>query len=181
MTSPQIVAALIATVLVFWAVGAYNRLVNLRNRIAQAFAPLDAQTQLRHALLARWLLSMPLFVDHAPQAADAVRAAGAQLQSACDALRNRPSAARPATSLRLAEETLAAARARFNAELPARPELLAGVEAAVLADELAAADSTLGFARAQFNDATRAYNDALHQFPTGVVAGLFGFRAAGTL
>lgn len=181
MTSTQIGCGLLAALLMFWGVGAYNRLVSLRNRIASAFAPLDAQIQLRHALLARWLEAQPVFVEHAPQAAAAVQAASAQLQVACDALRSRPGAARPAVSLRLADEALAAMRTRFIAELPARPELLAGVEAAVLADELAAADSTLGFARQQFNQSTAAYNDALHQFPTGLVAGLFGFRDAGTV
>ena len=49
------------------------------------------------------------------------------------------------------------------------------------AEELAAADSTLLFARRQFNEATQRYNEALHQFPTWVIAGLFGFRGAGTL
>jgi len=181
MTSSQIATALVLAVLVFWAVGAYNRLITLRGRIAQAFAPVDAQLQLRHELLLRWLQSMPVFVEDAPQAADAVRAASVQLQAACDALRARPGAARAAVSLRLADETLAAARLRFMAELPARPELLAGVEGAVLADELAAADSTLAFARQQFNEASRVYTEAVHQFPTGLIAGLFGFRGAGTL
>ena len=51
----------------------------------------------------------------------------------------------------------------------------------MLGEELAAADSTLGFARRQFNEATQNYNDALDQFPTWVIAGLFRFRGAGTL
>ena len=84
-------------------------------------------------------------------------------------------------SLRLAEETLGEARNRLLASLPARPEMMAGVEVSLLNDELAAADSTLGFARRQFNEATQSYNDALDQFPTWVIAGLFGFRGAGTL
>ena len=181
MSPSQITLLAILAVLMFWSVGAYNRLVTLRNRIAESFGPVDAQVRQRHTLLTRWLAAMPLFVEQAPQAAAAVEAAAAQLLLMCDALRARPSAARPAVSLRLAEETLTAARARFSAELPARPELLAGLEGAVLAEELAAADSTLGFARQQFNDATRAYNAAIHQFPTGLIAGTFRFHEAGTL
>ena len=129
----QIAAWLVAALLVFWCVGAYNRLVSLRNRIANAFAPVDAQLQLRHALLARWLQALPMFVEHAPQAADAVQAASAQLQVACDALRSRPSTTRPAVSLRVADETLAAARSRFTAELPARPQMLAAATNRVMA------------------------------------------------
>jgi len=181
MTSTEIAGWAVAAVLVFWAVGAYNRLVSLRNDISRAFAPVDAQISHRHGLLQQWMEALRPLLDHTPPSMDAVVAACGQLQAACEVVRSRPSAARPMASLRLAEETLADARTRLAAELPARPTLLAGAGVSLLADELAAADSTLGFARRQFNEATQTYNDALDQFPTWVVAGLFGFRGAGTL
>jgi LemA protein len=181
MTSSQIAAWVVAAVLLFWAVGAYNRLVSLRNEISRAFAPVDTQMRHRTTLLRQWVESLRPFVEDAPQPLDAVLAACGQLQTACDVVRMRPSASRPMASLRVAEETLAAARTRLAAELPARPELLAGVGAAVLAEELAAADSTLAFARRQFNDTIQTYNDALDQFPTWLIAGMFRFRGAGTL
>ena len=46
---------------------------------------------------------------------------------------------------------------------------------------LAAVDASLGFARHQYNDAAQIYNDAVAQFPTWIIAGVFGFRAAGAL
>ncbi|HMC14238.1 MAG TPA: LemA family protein [Albitalea sp.] len=181
MTSSQIAGWTAAAVLLFWAVGAYNRLVTLRNEISRAFAPVDTQMRHRHTLLQQWVESLRPFVDHAPQQLDAVLAACGQLQTACDVVRARPSASRPMASLRVAEETLAAARTRLAAELPARPEVLAGVGAVVLTEELAAADSMLAFARRHFNETIQAYNDALDQFPTWVIAGMFRFRGAGTL
>jgi LemA protein len=181
MTSAQIVGWAIAAVLVFWAVGAYNRLVSLRNDISKAFVPVDAQIRQRHMLLEQWVEALRPLLEHHPQAMDAVLAACNQLQAACDVVRARPSAARPMASLRLAEETLAEARARLKNELPAKPEMLAGLGMAVFGEELSAADSTLGFARRQFNEATQNYNDALDQFPTWLIAGLFRFRNAGTL
>ena len=39
----------------------------------------------------------------------------------------------------------------------------------------------MGFARQLFNDAVRGYNDAVRQFPTRLLSGLFGFGSAGTL
>jgi LemA protein len=181
MTTPHIVAWAVAAVLVFWLVGAYNRLVNLRNAISRAFVPVDTQVRQRQVLIEQWVQALQPLLEHDRQALDAVLAACGQLQAACDVVRARPSAARPMSSLRLAEETLAEARARLKAALPARPEMLAGLGVAVLAEELVAADGTLGFARRQFNEATQNYNDALGQFPTWVVAGLFRFRGAGTL
>jgi LemA protein len=181
MTSAQIAGWAVTAVLLFWAVGAYNRLVSLRNDISRAFAPVEAQLIQRRRLLERWVEALRPLLEHDPQTPDAVLAACNQLQTACDVVRSRPSAARPMASLRLAEETLGEARNRLKSSLPARPEMMAGVEVSLLNDELAAADSTLGFARRQFNEATQSYNDALDQFPTWVIAGLFGFRGAGTL
>ena len=180
-SSTQIACWAVVAVLVFWAVGAYNRLVSLRNDISRAFVPVDAQIRQRHLLLEQWVESLRPLREHDTQTLDAVLAACGQLQAACDVVRSRPSAARPMASLRLAEETLADARNRLKGELPAKPEMLAGVNFAVLGDELAAADGTLVFARRQFNEATQGYNDAMDQFPTWVIAGLFGFRGAGTL
>jgi hypothetical protein len=52
---------------------------------------------------------------------------------------------------------------------------------ALIQEELANADAALGFARQQFNSAAQDYNDAVLQFPTWVIAGLFRFRVAGVL
>jgi LemA protein len=180
MSSAQIAAWAVAAILLFWAVGAYNRLVSLRNDISRAFVPVDAQIRERHRLIEQWVEALrPSLQD--VKVLDGVIAASGQLQAACDVVRSRPSAARPMASLRMAEETLDEARERVRSELPSRPEQLARLGVAELAEELASADNTLGFARRQFNEATQHYNEALDQFPTWVIAGMFGFRGAGTL
>lgn len=181
MNSTQIATLVGCAVLMFWAVGAYNRLIALRNDITKAFAPVDAQVQHRHALLLQWVEGLRAMLDQAPQLQDAVRSACSQVQTACDGLRARPGARSAATSLRLAEEALSAARTRLQAELPARQERLTGLTIEADIEQLAAADNTLAFARAQFNAATQTYNDAIRQIPTRLVASVFGFQAAGTL
>ncbi|MFM9917473.1 MAG: LemA family protein [Rhizobacter sp.] len=181
MNNSQIATLVGCAVLMFWAVGAYNRLVALRNDITKAFAPVDAQLQHRHALLLQWAEGLRELLDQAPALHDAVLAACGQLQSSCDSLRAKPSARSAATHVRLAEETLSSTRARLQAELPARQERLSGLEIEVNSDQLAAADNTLAFARAQFNVAAQTYNDAIRQIPTRLVASIFGFQTAGTL
>lgn len=181
MSSAQFWMWGVAAALLFWAVGAHNRLVRLRNDLARAFAPVEAQIQHRRALLQQWLDALHPLIEHSARSLEALQAACGQLQVACEAVHVRPSAARSVASLRLAEETLAEARKRLHTELPAKPELLAGLAVVVLDEELAAADSALGFARRQFNEAAQIYNDALDQFPTWIIAGLFRFRSAGIL
>ena len=79
------------------------------------------------------------------------------------------------TSLRLADEILAEARAR----LPVQSS--PGSDLASLNTALQASDATLAFARGQFADAVIEYNRAVKQFPTLLLVGMFGFRSAATL
>lgn len=171
MSSQTLVAMIVAAVLLFWAVGAYNRLVNLRGELLRCFAPVDEQFRARHVLLLRWADAPPGDGEHDDALARvALRAACTQAEAACSHARPRPADAQALTSLRLAEEILTQARTRLST---------AGDE--TLAAALNDGDTTLAFARRQFNEAADNYNRAVSQFPTWVIAGLFGFRRAGTL
>ena len=52
MSAQQIALIAAAALLVFWSLGAYNRLVALRNRIGAAFVPVDDALRRRAAALA---------------------------------------------------------------------------------------------------------------------------------
>ena len=175
MTPGQIAGALCAAVLLFWAVGAYNRLVRLRGAIVRAFAPVDEQFRQRHALLLQLLDALAAVLVNAAPRLDALRAACGQLDTACATARQRPGAAGAITSLRLADAILDEARARLP--VPSAP----GSELAGLAAQLQASDATLAFARRQFDAAVIEYNRAVRQFPTVLLVGLFGFRGSATL
>lgn len=51
MTTVQIVSVIVLAILIFWGVGAYNRLVRLRNVIANSFAQIDVQLKRRYDLI----------------------------------------------------------------------------------------------------------------------------------
>jgi len=179
MDSTEIAIGAMAAVLLFWTVGAYNRLVQLRNGVVRAFQPVDAQFKLRHALLQSLCeaLATPLG-EREPQLLEALRAACMQADSAHARARAQPGSAKVIASLRMAEDILAETRARVAATGAA------GADEAALAElttQLAAGDATLGFARRQFNDAVDGYNHAVRQFPTWLIAGLFSFRTAAAL
>ena len=175
MSSTDIVIWGVAAALVFWLVGAYNRLVRLRAKIVRTFAPVHTQLLQRQTLLQEQLDALTPSLTQATPRLDAVRAASQQCDAACDHARVRPGAAGAIASLRLAEEILRDARARLPGEAATH------ADQAVLNTRLAAADTTLAFARTLFNDAVVEYNTAVAQFPTVLIVGLFGFRAAGTL
>jgi LemA protein len=175
MTNPEIVCVVVAAALVFWAVGAYNRLVQLRGTLVRLFAPVDEQFVQRQALLMQLLDALGAVLQNAAPRLDALRAACLQTEAACAHAKQRPGAVGAITSLRLADDILTEARARLPVQ--STP----GSELAALNAQLGASDATLAFARRQFNAAVSEYNHAVKQFPTVLLVGLFGFRTAGTL
>lgn len=181
MFSSHIAAVLLIAVLVFWMVGAYNRLVSLRGNVSRRFQPVDEQVMHRHAVLIRWVDALRPRFEPAVQPLEAVRAACAQVQAALEALRRHPAAERHANTLRVAEETLSQARARVQHDVQQKDDATSNASLQALQDELASADTTLGFACRHFNEACALYNAARRQFPTWMVASLFGFGGAGSL
>ena len=175
MSSLQISLLVAVAVLAFWAVGAYNRLMGLRNAILSGFGPVELQLKARHALLQRKIDALgPALPEHAESLA-ALRAASAQAQAAGAHARTRPGAAGAVNSLRLAESILQNAHRRLPVPDAADAEMDA------LSGQLAAVETALQFARGRFNDAVMEYNGAVQQFPTSLLAGRFGFRPAGVL
>ena len=182
MTAGQITALAVAAVLAFWMVGAYNRLVALRSAIGAAWAQVDEQLQRRRAVLDTLVQALRPSLDEAPTALDALQGALLQVQAAADAVRARPVAARPVTVLVTAEQVLANALARTLALLEHHPQLRDETpEVAQGRQALQDLEPRLAFARQLFNDAAQAYNEAARQFPTRLLARLFGFGPAGRL
>ena len=175
MTTTQITAGTLSAVLVFWMVGAYNRMVNLRNALVARFASVDELSRQRHALLDKQVEQLAAALASAGPRLDALRAACRQADAAREHARARPGAAGAVTSLRVAEEILADARSRLPVQT------VAGAELPDINAKLADGDTTLAFARREFNAAVAAYNAAVRQFPTALVAWLFGFRPGATL
>ena len=79
MSNSEIAVWAGAAALLFWGVGAYNRLVRLRGDLVQRFAPVDAQFKQRHAMLMQQLDALAPVLANASALAsprlDALRAA----------------------------------------------------------------------------------------------------------
>ncbi len=166
---------IVVAVGVFWTVGAYNRLVSLRNALVRSFDPVDLQFKTRYALLGQQIDAIGAVLSNAAERLETLRAACQQTDMARAHARTHPGAPGAITSLRLADDILTEARARLPVQA------VGGVDMSTLNAELGAADTALAFARRQFNDAVLAYNHAIRQVPTRLIAAIFGFAPAGTL
>lgn len=178
MNTTQIVTIAVIALIVFWGVGAYNRLVKLRNEITNAFAQIDVQLKRRHDLIPNLVEVARKYLEHERETLERVTAARAQVVAATDLVRGQPNQAGPIKSLNLAEGVLSSAMGRFQAIVEAYPELKADESLRDLSEELTHTENKVAFSRQLFNDATLDYNNAAQQFPANIVAGAFGFKEA---
>jgi LemA protein len=181
VSTTSIVSWIVLAVLLFWGVGAYNRLVRLRNVIGNSFAQIDVQLKRRYDLIPNLVEVARKYAAHERETLEAVTAARNQAKAAADAARARPGAAGAVTSLAMAEQVLGGAMTKLMALVEAYPELKADQTLRELAEELTSTENKVAFSRQLFNDATLDYNNAAQQFPTSLMASMFGFREAAML
>ncbi len=176
MSVLQWVLLLAALVVFFWAVGAYNRLVRLRNGIANAFGQIDVQLKRRHDPIPNLVEVARKYLEHESQTLEAVIAARNQARSAEQAASGAPLYPALISTLSGAEQMLGGALGRLMAVVEDYPELKADHNMRELSEELSSTENRIGFARQAYNDQANDYNDAAQQFPTLIVARLFNFQ-----
>ena len=178
MNSSIITLLIIGALLLFWAVGAYNRLVRLRNEIGNAFAQIDVQLKRRHDLIPNLVEVSRKYMEHERETLERVTAARAQVIAATDLVKSKPHQAGPILSLGMAEGVLSSAMGRFNAVMESYPELKADQRMKDLSEELTHTENKVAFARQAYNDAVTQYNTRRELFPDVVLAGMLGFTEA---
>ena len=161
-----------------WAIAAYNRLVQLRNRIANAFGQIDVQLKRRHDLVPNLVEVARGYLQHEAATLQAVIAARSQAQGAASAARAAPTSAGALGALAVAEGALGGSLGRLMVVAEAYPELKADATMQLLSEELTSTENRIGFARQAFNDQALEFNNEAMQFPALIVARLLGFAPA---
>ena len=172
---------LLAAIVLCWVVGAYNRLVALRNAIVAAWSQINLALKRRGAVVLPLAAALrePLAAEQG--ALDAFLNAHGQAVQAASALGAKPVAVATAADWVRAESLLAAASSRLLALVGQQPELPAAPDVAPLLATWSQAQSQLAFARRLFDDAAVAYNEAARAPPTRWLLRLFGFGPVGLL
>lgn len=162
-------------VVFFWAVGAYNRLVRLKNQIANAFGQIDVQLKRRYDLIPNLVEVARRYLAHEAQTLEAVIAARNQARTAEQTAAGNPLNASALSALTGAEQLLGGALGKLFAVVEDYPELKADQNMRELSEELTTTENRVGFARQAYNDHVLEFNNAAAQFPALIIARLFGF------
>lgn len=180
MTSFLIFLAIIIA-LIAYAVAIYNNLVNLRNRVKNAFAQIDVQLTRRYDLIPNLVEAVKGYMKHERETLDAVIRARNSAVSTLDAAKADPANADAIRKLGEAEGTLGNALGRLFALSEAYPDLKANQNMMHFQEELASTENKVAFARQAFNDAVMTYNNAVQNVPNNIIAGMFSFEASSFL
>ena len=181
MSPSNLIFIALLAMLIFWAVGAYNRLIRLKNTIANAFGQIDVQLKRRYDLIPNLVEAAKKYLQHEQATLEAVMAARNQARAASDVVRSRPANALAVTTLSTAEQALGGSLGRLFAVAEAYPELKADQTIRELSEELTSTENKVAFARQAFNDAVFDYNNAQGQFPAVLVARVFSFAPSAML
>ena len=180
MTSFLVFLAIIVAVIAY-GIAIYNNLVNLRNRVKNAFAQIDVQLTRRYDLIPNLVEAVKGYIKHERETLEAVIKARNAAVSSLDAAKADPSNAEAIKKLGAAEGLLGGALGRLFALSEAYPDLKANQNMMQFQEELASTENKVAFARQAFNDAVLSYNNAAQNFPNNTVAGMFRFETASFL
>ncbi|MEY2407911.1 MAG: LemA protein [Verrucomicrobiota bacterium] len=164
-------------VLVF-IMGAYNKLVALRNRFKNAYAQIDVQLKRRYDLIPNLVETAKGYLQHERGTLEAVITARNAASSASNRAAANPGDPAAMKELMAAEGTLSGSLGRLFALSEAYPDLKANVTMNGLMEELTSTENKVSFARQAYNDSVMSYNTARESFPSNIIAGMFHFDPA---
>ncbi len=156
----------VVLVLAVFVIGIYNRLVRFRIHCDNGWAQVDVQLKRRYDLIPNLVETVKGYAGHERETLEGVIAA-----------RNRAVDASGVKQQAEAENMLTQALGRLFALSEAYPDLKANQNFAGLQEELSSTENKIGFSRQHYNDCVAQYDGARQQFPSNLVAGMFGFEA----
>ena len=167
-----IVLLVVLALLVFWLIGAYNKLIGLKNQVANAWKQIDVQLKRRHHLIPNLVNTVKGAMQFERETLEAVVAARNQ------AIKVQQAPGAHVGQTAAAEAQLSGALGRLLAVVQAYPDLKATGNVAQLQEELTSTENKIAFSRQHYNDTATEYNTKQQQFPTNMVAGMAGASPA---
>ena len=156
-----ILLLVIIAAVAFWVLGAYNRLIALKNQVLNAWKQIDVQLKRRHDLIPNLVNTVKGSMDFERSTLEAVISA-----------RNKAVGASGVRATAQAEGELTQALGRLFALTENYPDLKSNQNVLQLQEELTSTENKIGFSRQHYNDVATQYNTTQMQFPTSLVAGM---------
>ena len=155
----------VAVLLILFLIMGYNKLVRLRNQVEGAWSQIDVQFRRRYDLIPNLVETVKGYAAHERETLEAVTAARQQAMDA-EGTENQAQA----------ENMLTQTLRSLFAVAEAYPDLKANQNFLALQEELTGTEGRIAFSRQFYNERVLVYDNALEQFPSNLIAGMFNFK-----
>ena len=143
----------------------YNKLVGLRNRVKNSYAQIDVQLKRRNDLIPNLVETVKGYASHEKGVLEEVTKARTGVMNASTI-----------EETSAADNQLTGALKTLFAVAENYPELKANSNFQQLQSELTDTEDKIAYSRQFYNDVVLKYNNACQQFPSNILAGMFGFN-----
>ena len=157
-----IIGALVIAIL--WVVGLFNRLIRLKNEVANSWAQIDVQLKRRFDLIPNLVETVKGYAKHERELFEKITQARAAVMVA----KSIPGKAAASNQLSSTLKSLFAVAENY-------PDLKANQNFLQLQEELTGTENKISYARQHFNDIVMLFNNRIQVFPNNVLAGMLGF------
>ena len=171
MDTPVIIIVIVIgllLLLVFYAIGVYNKLVNARNKVDNQFSQIDVQLKRRNDLIPNLVETVKGYTKHEEGTLTKVIEA-----------RNKAVNANGVNAKIEAEGELSGALTKLFALTEAYPELKANDNFMSLQNDLKDTEDKITYARQFYNDSAMMFNNLVEMFPSNIIASIFRFKKYG--
>lgn len=165
MSSIWILVGVVAVLLLLWVIGIFNKLIVIKNRVANAWSDITVQLKRRYDLIPNLIATVKGYATHESSVFETVTSlrANAMNQTTVEGKAE-------------AENQLSGALKSLFAVSENYPELKASEQFLNLQKQLSSLEDDISSARKYYNATAREMNDATQVFPTNIVAGMFAFK-----
>ena len=163
-----IIVLVVVGVIVLWAIGVFNGLVKLRNRVREAWSDIDVQLKRRYDLIPNLIETVKGYAAHEEGVFTKVTEARNMAMKAEEA--------GDVAGAGRAENMLTGALKSLFAVSEAYPDLKANQNFIDLQAQLRETEDKIQASRRFYNGNVRDYNTKQEVFPANMIAGMFGFK-----
>lgn len=158
---------IIIILIVLWVIGAYNKLVQSKMKVDNAFSQIDVQLQRRFDLIPNLVECVKGYMEHESDVLTKVTE-----------LRTSWASASTVSEKAELDNQLSGALKTIMAVSENYPDLKANQNFSEMQEELKNTENKISFSRQFYNDTVTKYNTDLMVFPTNIVASIFKFTSA---
>jgi LemA protein len=160
-----IIVCSVLAIVVLWFIVAYNNLIRQKNMLHESLSGIAVQQKRRYDLIPNLVNTVSGYSVHEKEVLQSI----VQLRSSAMQGGNSSQGAAADGNLSGALKTLFALSENY-------PDLKANQNFLSLQQELVGIEAELQYARRYYNGVARNYNNAIHTFPSVIVASMFNYK-----